>query len=77
MDGRNLASLVKLLAHYASSPKQNGSLELFSLRTLIYLITPLQYHFDQQGARSVMVIVVENGHSNTSSHPRRGWLHFT
>ena len=29
------------------------------------------------GARGVMVIVVGNGHGDTSSNPGRGWLHFT
>ena len=29
------------------------------------------------GARGVMVIVVGNGHGDTSSKPGRGWLHFT
>ena len=29
------------------------------------------------GARSVIVIVFENGHGDTSSNPRRDWLHFT
>ena len=29
------------------------------------------------GARCVMVIVVGNGHSDTSSNPGRDWLHFT
>ena len=28
-------------------------------------------------ARGVMVIVVRNGHSDTSSNPGRDWLHFT
>ena len=28
-------------------------------------------------ARGVMVIVVENGHGDTSSNPERDWLHFT
>ena len=28
------------------------------------------------GARGVMVIVVENGHGDTSSNPGRDWLHF-
>ena len=28
-------------------------------------------------ARGVMVIVVGNGHGDTSSNPGRGWLHFT
>ena len=29
------------------------------------------------GARSVVVIVVGNGHGDTSSNPGRDWLHFT
>ena len=29
------------------------------------------------GARGVMVIVVGNGHDDTSSNPGRNWLHFT
>ena len=29
------------------------------------------------GIRGVMVIVVENGHDDTSSNPGRDWLHFT
>ena len=29
------------------------------------------------GAHGVMVIVVGNGHGDTSSDPGRGWLHFT
>ena len=29
------------------------------------------------GARGVMVIVVRNGHGDTSSNPERDWLHFT
>ena len=29
------------------------------------------------GARGVMVIIVENGHDDTSSIPGRDWLHFT
>ena len=30
-----------------------------------------------EGARGVMVIVLENGHGDTSSNPDRDWLHFT
>ena len=30
-----------------------------------------------EGARGLMVIVVGNGHSDTSSNPGRDWLHFT
>ena len=29
------------------------------------------------GACGVMVIVIGNGHSDTSSNPGRSWLHFT
>ena len=29
------------------------------------------------GARGVMVIVVGNGHGDTSSNPGHDWLHFT
>ena len=29
------------------------------------------------GAGGVMVIVVGNGHGDTSSNPGRDWLHFT
>ena len=29
------------------------------------------------GARGVIVIVVGNGHGDTSSNPGRDWLHFT
>ena len=29
------------------------------------------------GARGVMVIIVGNGHSDTSSNPGLDWLHFT
>ena len=29
------------------------------------------------GARGVMVIIVRNGHGETSSNPGRDWLHFT
>ena len=29
------------------------------------------------GAHGVMVIVVGNGHGDTSSNPGRVWLHFT
>ena len=32
---------------------------------------------DNGGARGVVVIVVGNGHGDTSSNPGRDWLHFT
>ena len=31
----------------------------------------------EEFAHGVMVIVVGNGHGDTSSNPGRGWLHFT
>ena len=34
-----------------------------------------QFYFG--GARGVVVIVVGNGHGDTSSNPGRDWLHFT
>ena len=36
-----------------------------------------EYNFFYGGARGVMVIVVGNGHGDTSSNPGRDWLHFT
>ena len=33
--------------------------------------------FVKEGARGVMVMVVGNGHGDTSSNPGRDWLHFT
>ena len=42
---------------------------------LIYLI--YMHKEDLEGARGVMVIVVGNGQSDTSSNPGRNWLHFT
>ena len=39
------------------------------------LVTIQRGHYG--GARGVMVIVVRNGYDDTSSNPRRDWLHFT
>ena len=33
--------------------------------------------FNGGGAHGVMVIIVGNGYGDTSSNPRRDWLHFT
>ena len=38
---------------------------------------PLVNNLPTGGARGVMVIIVGNGHGDTSSNPRRDWLHFT
>ena len=43
---------------------------------LIIIYTYIHCH-PQTGARGVMVIVVRNGHGDTSSNPGRDWLHFT
>ena len=34
-------------------------------------------YWEKAGARGVMVIVVGNGHGDTSSNPGWDWLHFT
>ena len=48
---------------------QNNEKSLRDLRRLAVTLTP--------GACGVMVIVVGNGHGDTSSNPGRDWLHFT
>ena len=39
--------------------------------------TPNSICISNGGAGGVMVIVVGNGHGDTSSNSRRDWLHFT
>ena len=39
--------------------------------------TSINHCFFKGGAGGVIVIVVENGHDDTSSNPGRDWLHFT
>ena len=46
----------------------------FALNEPWRLIMPLN---KETRARGVMVIVVGNGHGDTSSNPGRDWLHFT
>ena len=46
-------------------------------RIKLILILYLCLGYVQGGARGVMVIVVGNGHGDTSSNPWRDWLHFT
>ena len=46
-----------------------------SRRICFTVIIVLHVHF--RGASGVMVIVVKNGHGDTSSNPGRDWLHFT
>ena len=45
----------------------------------IYILTNIYLYFILYfgGACGVMVIVVGNGHGDTSSNPGRNWLHFT
>ena len=59
--------------HYANEPL---SLSL-SLYIYIYILKQGRTHGVYGGARGVMVIVVGNGHGDTSSNPERDWLHFT
>ena len=47
----------------------------FSIRTQFSSIWPTDKTLS--GARGVIVIVVGNGHGDTSSNPGRDWLHFT
>ena len=53
----------------ANMPDSDSIVRKSELQSLYYL------HF--AGARGVMVIVVGNGHGDTSSNPGRDWLHFT
>ena len=48
-----------------------GKIQVFNLLRGITIIV-----VKVKGARGVMVIVVENGHRDTSSNPGRDWLHF-
>ena len=45
--------------------------------TYIHIHTHMLYMLTHGGARGVMVIVVGNGHGDTSSNPGWDWLHFT
>ena len=50
------------------------------VRTLTGTAYPIKNEPGNQGSRSargVMVIVIGNGHGDTSSNPGRDWLHFT
>ena len=42
----------------------------------IYIKIRSNVWYASGGARGVMVIVIENGHGDTSSNPGRDWLHF-
>ena len=47
------------------------------LRVIGGVWTRMDINLRSGGVRGVMVIVVENGHGDTSSNPGRGRLHFT
>ena len=48
-----------------------------SLKLLLYCDGTQSYITNDGGALGVMVIVVGNGHGDTSSNPGQDWLHFT
>ena len=55
-------------------------LSKFSCSCIIYIYSCIDIMYIKnkvRGARGVIVIVVGNGHSDMSSNPGRGWLHFT
>ena len=57
-----------------------GQIELnsvFMLNWIVWNRTVYMYKDRFGGAHGIMVIVVRNGHSDTSSNPGCNWLHFT
>ena len=52
---------------------KNKNINVYILYTTIFNYY-VEYNIDTRG---VMVIVVGNGHGDTSSNPGRDWLHFT
>ena len=42
-----------------------------------HTVQKMMHYLHLGGARGVMVIVVGNGHADTSSNPGRDWVHFT
>ena len=55
----------------------NNSVVFFRFSGKLYSHIHIGDYIYLGGARGVMVIVVGNGHSDTSSNPGRDWLHFT
>ena len=51
--------------------------DIYNNSTLYIYIYIYIYIYVKKGARGTMVIVMGNGHGNTSSNPGRDWLHFT
>ena len=63
--------------HLSVHPFFDGSYPLPEIQ-LVYLKPDQQSRDKTKGcARGVMVIVVGNGHGDTSSNPGQDWLHFT
>ena len=60
-----------LFESYQRLKNKKTVLDAFLLNTQSYKVGIIG------GANGVMVIVVGNGHGDTSSNPRRDWLHFT
>ena len=65
---------IKKYIHFMSLAQWMHFLEDVFQKTAIALVLVINH---LGGAPGVMVIVVGNGHSDTSSNPGRDWLHFT
>ena len=72
---------IKIKHLFDVSGSKNAFLQSVLQITAIVLVSVINYYhimgYIYYGARGVMVIVVGNGHGNTSSNPGRDWLHFT
>ena len=65
------------IIRYGSRVKRSNSVLLLKRSLRVTLDYDRQLNLLLEGARGLMVIVVGNGHSDTSSNPRRDWLPFT
>ena len=70
------SSQVHIRCQYTLSNLSSTRLEK-KKHILVFCCVSWLYNYNLRGARGVMVIVVGNGHSETSSNPKRSWLHFT
>ena len=71
-DARSLSQSISILFSISVSTCLSVCLSPLSLSLYIYI-----YISQLGGTSGVMVIVVGNGHGDTSSNPERYWLHFT
>ena len=69
---RILRRVLKTYCHLESSEKPTTNAGMKNLQRIIITII-----ISECGACGVMVIVVGNGHGDTSSNPGQDWLHFT